>query len=46
VRALAAEGGKFSGYLQGKVARVELPPSIAQLAISTLVPEQIAGPAA
>lgn len=37
------EGGKFSGYLQGKVARGELPPSVAQLAISAIVPPQITG---
>lgn len=37
------EGGKFSTYLKGKVSRGELPPSIAQLAISTLVPTQIEG---
>ena len=38
------EGGKFSTYLSGKVKRGELPPSVAQLALSTLVPTQIAGP--
>jgi hypothetical protein len=38
------EGGKFSTYLKGKVSRGELPPSVAQLAISTLVPAQISGP--
>ena len=38
------EGGKFTTYLQGKVSRGELPPSIAQLAISTIVPQQIEGP--
>jgi hypothetical protein len=38
------EGGKFSGYLQGKVAKGQLPPSIAQLAISAIVPKQIEGP--
>ncbi len=37
-------GGKFSGYLKGKVSRGELPPSVAQLAIDTIVPSQIAGP--
>lgn len=37
------EGGKFSTYLQGKVKRGELPPSVAQLAISTIVPTLIAG---
>lgn len=36
------EGGKFSGYLAGKVAKGELPPSIAELAITALVPAQIA----
>lgn len=40
------EGGKFKTYLAGKVARNELPPSVAQLAISTLVPAQITGPIA
>lgn len=38
------EGGKFRAYLKGKVTRGELPPSVAQLALSTLVPAQIAGP--
>ena len=38
------EGGKFSTYLKGKVQRGELPPSVAQLAISTIVPPQIEGP--
>jgi len=38
------EGGKFSTYLKGKVSRGELPPSVAQLAISTIVPAQIEGP--
>jgi hypothetical protein len=40
------EGGKFKNYLQGKVARGQLPPSIAQLAIGALAPLQIPGPAA
>lgn len=40
------EGGKFAAYLEGKVARNELPPSVAQLAIATIVPAQIEGPAA
>ncbi len=40
------EGGKFSSYLDRKVKRGELPPSVAQLAISTLVPAQIEGPVA
>jgi hypothetical protein len=38
------EGGKFKTYLSGKVKSGELPPSIAQLAISTIVPPQIEGP--
>jgi hypothetical protein len=40
------EGGKFSAYLKGKVSRGQLPPSIAQLAINALVPQQIEGPPA
>ena len=36
------EGGKFSGYLQGKITKGQLPPSIAQLAISAVAPPQIA----
>lgn len=40
------EGGKFAKYLDGKVKQGALPPSIAQLAISTLVPPQIEGPKA
>ena len=31
------EGGKFSAYLKGKVAQKELPPSVAQFAISVIV---------
>ncbi len=38
------EGGKFAHYLKGKVARGELSPSVAQLAISIIVPPQIEGP--
>jgi hypothetical protein len=38
------EGGKFSGYLKGKVAKGQLPPSIAQLAISAIVPTSVEGP--
>ncbi len=38
------EGGKFSTYLKGKVSRGELPPSVAQLAIATLVPAQLPAP--
>lgn len=37
------EGGKFKGYLAGKVKRGELPPSVAQLAIATLTPPALAG---
>lgn len=36
------EGGKFSSYLKNKVAHGGLPPSVALLAISTLMPKQIA----
>ena len=36
------EGGKFSAYLKNKVARGELPPSVAQLAIGALTPAMIA----
>jgi hypothetical protein len=32
------EGGKFRNYLATKVAKGELPPSVAQLAITTLIP--------
>ncbi|MBX3509136.1 hypothetical protein [Parvibaculum sp.] len=35
------EGGRFKNYLDGKVKRGELPPSIAQLAIEAIVPAQI-----
>lgn len=38
------EGGKFSGYLKNKVARGELPPSIAELAIAALIPPALQGP--
>jgi hypothetical protein len=38
------EGGKFKNYLNGKVAKGELPPSIAQLAIGALAPTLIEGP--
>ncbi len=40
------EGGKFASYLKGKVSRGELPPSVAQLAISAIIPPQIEGPKA
>ena len=36
------EGGKFSSYLKAKVARGELAPSVAQLAITAMAPAQIA----
>ncbi|WP_394888473.1 hypothetical protein ACG873_24960 [Mesorhizobium sp. AaZ16] len=38
------EGGKFKGYLSGKVAKGDLPPSFAELALSALVPVQIEKP--
>lgn len=38
------DGGKFKGYLDGKVRKGELAPSVAQLAIDAIVPAQIAGP--
>lgn len=38
------EGGKFAGYLKGKVKRGDLTPSIAELAVKTLVSGQIAPP--
>jgi hypothetical protein len=37
------EGGKFASYLKGKVTKGGLPPSIAQLALATLIPLQISG---
>jgi hypothetical protein len=40
------EGGKFTGYLNSKVAKGELAPSVAQLAISAIVPAMIEGPGA
>lgn len=40
------EGGKFKKYLGDKVAKGELPPSIAQLAIATLTPTALPGPGA
>lgn len=36
------EGGKFANYLNNKVRRGELPPSIAQLALTALTPTMIA----
>ncbi|MDA5192815.1 hypothetical protein [Govanella unica] len=38
------EGGKFKGYLDGKVKKGELPPSVAQLAIATLTNEALPAP--
>lgn len=38
------EGGKFKGYLQSKVKKGEIPPSVAQLAIKAIVPPQLEGP--
>lgn len=35
------EGGKFKGYLDGKVKMGELAPSVAQLAIAAVVPPQL-----
>ena len=35
------QGGKFAKYLDAKVKQGSLPPSIAQLAIATLTPQQI-----
>jgi hypothetical protein len=32
------EGGKFKGYLDGKVSKGDMPPSVAQLAIAAIVP--------
>lgn len=37
------EGGKFSTYLQSKVSKGELAPSVAQLAISAIVPPMLPG---
>lgn len=35
------EGGKFKGYLNGKVKKGELAPSVAQLAIAAVTPAQL-----
>lgn len=35
------EGGRFARYLQGKVTRGEIAPTIAQLAIGAIIPPQI-----
>lgn len=40
------EGGKFKGYLDGKVKKGDLAPSVAELAIEAVNPPQISGPAA
>lgn len=37
------EGGKLKAYLSTKVSKGELPPSVAQLAISAMTPDQIEG---
>jgi len=38
------EGGKFKTYLMGKVTKGTLPPSIAQLAVDSLVPPTLPSP--
>lgn len=38
------DGGKFANYLSGKVAKGQLPPSFAELAISALSTQQIPAP--
>ncbi|MEZ0169950.1 hypothetical protein [Microvirga sp. TS319] len=38
------EGGKFQGYLQGKVSKGQIAPSVAQLAIATLTPPALPKP--
>jgi hypothetical protein len=38
------EGEEFSSYLQSKVSKGEIPPSVAQLAMQTIVPPRIEGP--
>lgn len=38
------EGGKFRNYLKGKVSRGELPPSVAQLAITAMETGQLPAP--
>ena len=38
------EGGKFSAYLKGKVSKGEIAPSVAQLAVTALVPTRISPP--
>lgn len=35
------EGGKFAGYLKGKVSKGELAPAVAQLCLTAMVPTQI-----
>jgi hypothetical protein len=38
------EGGKFSAYLKGKVSKGEIASSVAQLAVTALVPTRISPP--
>jgi hypothetical protein len=38
------EGGKFAGYLKGKVQRGDVTPSVAELAVKTLVTGQLTSP--
>lgn len=38
------EGGKFAGYINGKVSKGDLPEVVAHKAIETIVPPRIAGP--
>jgi len=44
LRTVYLDGGKFASYVEGKVRRSELPPSIGQLAITALVPRQVSAP--
>ncbi len=41
LQSIYLEGGKFATYLKGKAAKGELPPSIAELALATLVPPRL-----
>lgn len=38
------EGGKFKGYLDNKVRKGDLAPSVAQLVVEAIIPAQIAAP--
>jgi hypothetical protein len=38
------EGGKFAGYLKGKVSKGDLPAAVANKAIATIVPQRLAAP--